>query len=362
MKVADSKIGKLPSLDAARFIAALLVTMFHATFTVVKFQHNVPFGGAFRGGHAGVEYFFVLSGFIIYYAHARDLSDPSSIGTYVRKRATRILPMLWLTLLGWSLLRAVLAGETTNAATPVSTLILDMLLLPHRGPLVLGVTWTLQRELIFYALFAIALWKKRLGLAVLLTWQISIIFVSLAFADINPWLAAIFDIHNMGFGLGLLISVYHSRLQQWKNTTFLLIGSGMFVGLLALEWFIGGPLDAEFRPLGQWGSPVLYTIAAGFFLMGLLIWDQRTNGRENAILALLGGSSYVLYLIHGPVGSLVIRLATHVRLPPEIAFVLLTLIPVAVAVMLHIWVEKPILRALRPRRNRTMRVAVTPSV
>lgn len=265
--------------------------------------------------------------------------------------------MLWLTLLVWSLLRAALAGQATNAPTPWVTLIFDMLLLPHDGPLILGVTWTLQRELIFYALFAIALWNRKIGMSILLGWQLSILTVSLFWADLDPWLTAIFDIQNIGFGIGLLIAISLQRLRQYNLVPILPIGMFMFTLLLILEWYIGGPFDAEFRPLGKWLSPVLYTIAAAAILVGLIAKDQRTNGRANAVFTLLGGASYVLYLVHGPVGSVMVRIATRLYLPLSVGFALIIIAPICVAVVLHIWVEKPILRWLRQmNRVETARV------
>ena len=341
--------SKLPSLDGARFIAALLVTAFHATFTVAKFSGEVPFAGAFRGGHAGVEYFFVLSGFIIFYAHQQDFSKPGTIWLYARKRAARILPMLWLILISWSLLRHTLQGQTTNSPTSLSTLILDMFLVPHEGSLTLGVTWTLQRELVFYVIFLVALLNRRIGLATLFAWQLLVLILGATKSLNSPIEIAVFDIHNLGFGIGLLIALFSKNIRGLDLKLFLVIGLCAFAFLMFLEFKLGGPLDPDFRPLGHRLSPVLYSTAAAFCLMGLLSIDMNGVGREYKLISVLGGSSYVLYLVHGPVGSVVIRLTSKMHFPPNLSFLALIVMPVFVAIVLHLWIEKPILKALRPR-------------
>jgi exopolysaccharide production protein ExoZ len=325
--------------------------MFHSTFTVMNFGGRAPFDLALRGGHAGVEYFFVLSGFIIYYAHQRDLSRSSTIPSYARKRATRILPMLWLILVVWGALRIALVGATTRGTSSWSDLLLDMLLLPHGGLMVLGVTWTLQRELVFYFLFATALFDRRLGVIVLAGWQLAVMFATALRLPNGPWTLAVFDVHNLGFGVGLLIGIYGTRMRFTRPLLLAALGALIFIALLVLEWRVGGPPSSDFRPLGRWTSPMLYTAASGICLLGLVLHDQRGTGRTSRLVGTLGGASYVLYLVHPPVLSLLIRAIGRFHLPPELQLFVLVAGSVVVAAALHLWVEKPILRALRPKHG-----------
>ncbi len=59
----------LNSLQSLRGTAALLVVMCHATYWSKKLFEYKFLSGAFKFGLAGVDIFFVLSGFIIYYVH-----------------------------------------------------------------------------------------------------------------------------------------------------------------------------------------------------------------------------------------------------------------------------------------------------
>ena len=78
-----------------RGIAALLVVLFHTSgMTKYYFMDESYLTWLFEFGHAGVEFFFVLSGFIIYRIHRVDFSTPSRVYPYFLNR--RPIPILIL--------------------------------------------------------------------------------------------------------------------------------------------------------------------------------------------------------------------------------------------------------------------------
>ena len=91
-------------IQAGRGIAAMMVVLFHigASFAAQKYFHEPLFAQIFRFGSSGVEFFFVLSGFIIYFAHRKDFSQPQRLGRFLLRRALRLYPTYWLLLLGVS--------------------------------------------------------------------------------------------------------------------------------------------------------------------------------------------------------------------------------------------------------------------
>jgi peptidoglycan/LPS O-acetylase OafA/YrhL len=82
----------------------------------------------------------------------------------------RIFPTLWLIVAGWALLR-VLAGEPPDAATFMRS----MLPYPSLEPTLPLVVWTLRFELLFYAVFAIFMFRPRYGLVVFAIWSLTVI-------------------------------------------------------------------------------------------------------------------------------------------------------------------------------------------
>ena len=147
-------VRRLDTVQAARGVAAMAVVLSHAGIVLgsATALGYVPLHGVFRAGHAGVDFFFVLSGFIIALVHHRDIGQPHSLPVYLWKRVTRIYPIYWVALGVLALLIAfgfVRDVDPVVAGTDIGQLLVTLLLLPqHRSPL-LGVSWTLQHEMLF---------------------------------------------------------------------------------------------------------------------------------------------------------------------------------------------------------------------
>src|SRR5262249_9117978 len=84
---------QLDGIQAARGIAALLVVAFHLTGLSQRLWNQTFAGGFFAFGWAAVDLFFVLSGFIIYYVHGRDIVRPERLRPYAWRRFARIYPI-----------------------------------------------------------------------------------------------------------------------------------------------------------------------------------------------------------------------------------------------------------------------------
>jgi len=87
--------SRLVGIEASRGIAALLVVLFHTTviMNLPKYFGALPLHGLFKFGYAGVDFFFVLSGFIILHTHMNDIGKKGAIASYARKRFIRVLPI-----------------------------------------------------------------------------------------------------------------------------------------------------------------------------------------------------------------------------------------------------------------------------
>src|SRR5262245_57088166 len=90
-------------VQVLRFLAAFAVVAFHA-WGVAPEGYKVPDGFTSfvlaHGGH-GVDLFFVISGFIIFYATHR---ATLSAGAFLRRRVERIVPLYFLVTLAATLL------------------------------------------------------------------------------------------------------------------------------------------------------------------------------------------------------------------------------------------------------------------
>ena len=118
---------KLRSLQALRAIAVLGVALFHAN------------GSFFTIGAAGVDLFFVVSGYII-----TRISVGRQRSSFAWDRAWRIFPLY----LVCSIVFLLFAGGQRSTCREIAT----WTLLPISCPPYLAIAWTLQFELLFYAL------------------------------------------------------------------------------------------------------------------------------------------------------------------------------------------------------------------
>lgn len=354
MALLPTRPVNLPLLDLGRFVAALLVAFFHVGITVTHFTGKIPFDGVFRAGHSGVAYFFVLSGFIILYVHRGDLGRPDRLRPFALKRVIRLVPVLWVTMIGWGAIRLYLPGGTLGALDP-RMILYDCLLLPHRTEGVIGAVWTLRREVIFYLLFAIAIVNRRFGIGLLVAWQAAILLNLLhPFFTWGPEPEMLMGVHNLGFGVGLLLGLFLPARPLPRPALFIAAGVLLYAAVMMMEWRLGNPSHLDLIPLDLATDALLYFGASAIIVAGMVSLDVRAGREKTVTSALLGGSSYALYLTHGPITSVAIRLLEP--LWPKVSAEVLALLLVAIAIIgglaTNLLFEKPIAAFLRSRSLR----------
>jgi exopolysaccharide production protein ExoZ len=124
----------LASIQALRVIAALLVLLLHLGF--------------WQPGLVGVDLFFVISGFVLYYTyHSRPSAVRGQKRRYIINRLSKIFLLYWTVLILVYIFRPF----------PLKpSLIGTILLFPSHHP-ILSISWSLSCELYFYALLGITL-------------------------------------------------------------------------------------------------------------------------------------------------------------------------------------------------------------
>ena len=359
----EFKSGSDPQLSLIqvyRGFAALLVVLHHSSDMVQAY-----FGGTtnlllqfFAFGKAGLQFFFVLSGFIIYYIHRGDIGTPAKLLPYAKKRLIRIYPVyIFVTLLlvpFWLLVPSF--GQPYHKS--LSALILSLLLFPQAHLPHLEVAWTLIHEVIFYTLFACLIWSVRFGAAVLAAWFASIALVNLASDTPLSFQATYFlSINNLLFGMGIGAAYIAAKLRPASG-----LGIGLFVlgnvGFLAVGLVANGLGDPT---PGQQATLILALGVTTFLIVGQAnnsLLDQAAARRP--VLRLLGDASYSIYLIHDPALSLCSKAIrqTAMSVPPSLAFLLTSLFATLCGVALHLYIERPTLKLLRtwllPRPTTTL--------
>ena len=143
-------------LDGLRAVGALMVVVTHVSaHTATSFTE--PFGGLLARFDAGVALFFVISGFLLYRpyaeAHLTGTTVPHT-GGYLWRRALRILPVLWVAVLGvWAFL-----DRGASTAEYLRHLLLVHIYWPQNWVLGLTQMWSLAVEAAFYVVLPVLAW------------------------------------------------------------------------------------------------------------------------------------------------------------------------------------------------------------
>ncbi|NIE63988.1 acyltransferase [Burkholderia sp. Ax-1719] len=351
------------SLQACRAGAALLVTLFHlsAQYALPKyFGYSLP-GKIWGFGGAGVEFFFVLSGFIIVTAHRNDLFKPDRFAAYARKRIIRIYPTYWIV---FGVVSVSLAASSTLRATlpDAATLARSLLLLPQDQSVVGGtgapvviVAWSLQWEIAFYALMGCFILGRIYAAA-------AVLLLALAWGTcLNQtctFPAAFFAQHYVAlFALGALTALVNRALTGLRFP--------MGVAVLGMIAFvsIGAATDLGIVARAA-GSSLGYGLASCAIILGLVKAEDRgAIFGANRGVQVLGDASYALYLLHFPMISVLSKVAVKAGLTGVVgataAYFAILAACIATAVLFHLKIEKPLLRILSKRPRLAVDVALT---
>jgi peptidoglycan/LPS O-acetylase OafA/YrhL len=326
-------------LQAGRALAALAVVVLHARAATATFVAPVPswFDAAAAQGYLGVDFFFVLSGFIIYYTNAGRSGRPGWRRRFAESRLVRIFVPYLPVAVALALLYTFLPGVGRRALDWgwFSTLTL----IPTGTPPALTVAWSLEHELVFYALAFLLLRPKR-PLLLAGGWAAAIVGWRLAFGALDgpptQSVAAVL-LHPINleflFGMAAAWAVLNGRFDR----PLLLSGLGwLFVGL-----FVAAGADKA------WSA--VFGLGVACFIPVLVRLELAGRLSVPGWLLVLGDASYALYLIHNPLISATSRLmamATHQWL----AAVLIGVAGSIAASLVFYWVyERPARHWVRAR-------------
>jgi exopolysaccharide production protein ExoZ len=335
--------ARLEGVEAGRGVAALLVVFYHAALRV---EGSVPGSPLLWGlphfGHAGVDFFFVLSGFIISFVHRKDLGRPDRLLHYMERRFTRVFPFYWL-VLGFLLLDTWLLHRAQFPG--VRELLSNVFLLPQAKDQIVGGAWTLVYEIMFYLVFAIAIFNRRMGVAVLCLWAA---FVASGFA-LGPLfrstaLSVAMSPFCFEFFLGIGAAVILSRRKVPFSGIVLTAGLAGFAATGLCE--VAGRLSG-------FGAQARLAYGVCAFMVILAVVERERSGllRIPPFMAVLGRASYSVYLVHLIAIGITFKLLTMaVELKPSWSlpvWALLCMVGMIAGILASIWLEQPLIRFVR---------------
>lgn len=354
---------KIPALTGIRFFAASYVFVMHYGASFLD-REGVPHPLAtlLHNGGFGVSVFFVLSGFILSHAHAGRFATAAQYRDYFIGRFARIYPVYLLALV---LALPVVVPEvplTTGRTVAVLAMVQSWTdAYARSGYAWIMQAWTLSVELFFYLLFPFVITGlRRVGTAALLLLAVAdaAFMISGGTATVTPWvdygnavhvpawpLVLFLPLVRSGeFLLGMLLHTLVRRLPEQSPR----LGAALYPVTAATLLLLSLTRDGRLVTAAALGAGVVIALL-------YLSENAFTRFLGSPLLVALGGASYALYLLQGPVHAYLLRFVAN-------PYDRLLAFPVTLAASLLVWrfVEEPARRAilaLRPRERAPVAVA-----
>jgi exopolysaccharide production protein ExoZ len=329
-------------IQILRFLAAAGVVAFHAWGVAPNYIHVPAETWSFGLGHAGhgVDLFFVISGFIIFYATRRANLTPLA---FLRRRIERIVPLYYFVTFAVIALAFALPAlfYTPDWLTPrhIAKSLAFISFTDGEMPIVyLG--WSLEYEMYFYLAVALLMAISRN------VWRdVTVIFAVLVMIGKFPGAQA---------ALGTCAFFTDPMLLEF---TLGVLAGRLFTGdrVGAPEWIATGSAFAALLLAEPDSRAIVYGLpCAALVIAAAWISRVRTNPSSAELwLERLGDASYSIYLAQVNTVSLVCQYTAEAfpGSSPIALVAMTTAISVALGVLLNILVERPLLRFARHLRT-----------
>jgi exopolysaccharide production protein ExoZ len=349
---ADGGAPTLKSIQVLRAVAAIAVLTLHTANDKLAFLGGEP--ALFKNlllGAAGVDLFFVISGFVMVYSSESLFGRTDGPFRFFLRRLARIAPLYWAVTIAIILYIYAAHGATLWEIYSPASLVASFLFYPY--PRLDGFAfpvhllgWTLNYEMFFYTVFAFAIALPR---------RAAVATVFAAFA--------------------VLVAIGRHRtlplpFSFWANTIILEFCYGMVIALIYREgfrlpcpaaWALGiaavvgyaaaATPTSDLRVL-FWGLPSAALVAA--CALSSKTWHPGPLGR---LLGLLGDASYSLYLVHPLTFPLVHWTIGRLFVGADLGWLYAAIVwsvAIAASVACYLVFERPITRALQRRILRAM--------
>lgn len=282
---------KIYGIQYCRAVAAIFVVLYHVGTTAEAYNRESIFSLLFNYGKYGVDFFFVISGFIIFNAHFEDIGVKGKSIIYIKKRFFRIYPIYFIILTIKVLIFLCLSIQIPENQRSFGYFLNSYLLLPieNQYPF-LSVAWTLSFEITFYTYFLLAMkMQRRTFLLLTLGWMLLIIFYNINNLKYNFILNHLLNSYNIEFIIGVFASLIY-REQKFLNAGLKLVA----IIFLLFLFFNKTDSDLLMRIVLGGCFGIIVLVSANFSKITKI---PHSNFFDRT-LELIGNASYSIYLVH----------------------------------------------------------------
>ena len=282
---------RIVNIQALRGIAALIVLLPHLKHYDIRFGGDyLPGRTLWELGNAGVDLFFVISGFVMVATTLGRHGSSAEPGRFLLRRAAHIYPLYWI-FSGVVLVVYLKSAAMVNAHAEGQRIILwkSFLLLPQKATPLVAQGWTLIHELYFYLVFALLLKVRESWVpATLILWGVVVTAASFRFVDKNPELNILVNPLTLEFIAGCFIAMAlrggYVRQGGWVLVAGIVL---LVIGAMRLT-----DLNSPWQRVAYFGVP------SALIVSGAVAIEQVGKTLPRWLIA-TGDASYSLYLSQG---------------------------------------------------------------
>ena len=312
-------------LDGLRGVAAILVVFYHIFegFSFAEFTNGAGSGliTTLNHGHIAVDFFFILSGFVISYAYDNRWKEMNT-WQFFKRRLIRLHPMLIMgTLIGFVAFAFVGFERWDGTTAPLNWVMIAMLLTMLMIPAVPGVPyevrgngemfplngpgWSLFFEYVGNILYALFIRRLSTKLLAALTVVLGVLHAWFFLFDVSGYgmIGVGWTIDEVNFWGGLVRMLFPFTLGMWLARTFKprKVKGAFWICSIALIALFAVPYIAS---EGVVNLNCLYEYVCIAFVFPLIVWlgaCGSSKGATSKVNRLLGDISYPLYIVHYPI-------------------------------------------------------------
>jgi peptidoglycan/LPS O-acetylase OafA/YrhL len=344
---------RIYTIDLLRFMAALSVLFYHYTFrgfaaddlSIVSFR---PLSEISKYGYLGVDFFFMISGFVIAYS-----TQGSGLKDFIKSRFLRLYPVYWICILITSIV-IVLWGCERFSVTVAQILVNFTMFQEVIGiSSIDGVYWSLLIELKFYILVGLYLiikpFSKLKSEYLILTWialSTAHVFIDFKGVHLLKLINYVFILqYSSYFIAGVLFYIIFRDGIKFKYLVYL--GLCLF---LSIHYALGRFPFMNEHYSTQYSSAAVISVISTFYFIFYLISAHQFQWLNKPIFLSMGALTYPLYLLHQNIGYIIFNQFGHL-INKQILLSMVVLLMISSSYWIHLYCEKPLKAWLQGKVN-----------
>lgn len=323
---------RLELLDYGRFFAATIVVLFHYTFNgiangkISSIEHIPGLIEFTKYGYLGVELFFMVSGYVIFFSAKNRTADQFAVS-----RAIRLYPSYWFAVLFTATVALFWGGALMSVQTDQVIVNLTMISKLFGYTYVDGVYWTLMYELSFYfAVFVILIigLQSRLEMIFIL-WPLLMLAALLADQQQIPYLGS----YYYYFAAGALFAIIKDNKPPMAYLSLLITFA------LCINFTAGKAASLSKSSGVEYSGIIIALIIISFYIFFFLLNSKKGESLSLPKSRLLGALTYPVYLIHAHFGYMFISQFANNQ-NKYVIYLLTIFIVLAVSYFMHMLIER----------------------